>query len=236
MVGGDPAQREPYGYVHSNVNKSIITLRNPFVRPRTMKLKIDEENGFRKFAGAQIVDVQYPTHTRMALAVKFGDTLTFDLDGYEQLVAEVHLGGSPEAAPPPPAGPEMSVALTRMRQEGSDLKVFTAVDVPDLYRPVRVAVLFEPDQEVRDIKADATDGGKPLTLSTENGGRGNWYWYWADLAPGKHTIAFTIHSRVPSHISAWMLTRRKLGIQPTGLLPAQDVERSTHLLLEETIR
>ena len=32
MVLGDPAQREPYGYVHSGAEKSIVTLRNPFVR------------------------------------------------------------------------------------------------------------------------------------------------------------------------------------------------------------
>ena len=60
MVLGDPAQREPYGYVHSSPEKSIVTLRNPFVRPRTVKLKIDEQNGFRKTEGPQVLEVEYP--------------------------------------------------------------------------------------------------------------------------------------------------------------------------------
>ena len=86
MVGGDPAQREPYGYVHSIPAKSIVTLRNPFVRPRTMKLKIDEQNGFAKFEGTQALELQYPFVQLKAASVKFGDTLTFDLDGYEEIV------------------------------------------------------------------------------------------------------------------------------------------------------
>ncbi len=100
MVGGDPAQREPYGYVHSIPAKSIITLRNPFVRPRTMKLKIDESNGFQKFEGLQSIAVQYPSYKLAAASVKFGETVSFDLDAYEQLVAEMRpanptLGGFP---------------------------------------------------------------------------------------------------------------------------------------------
>jgi hypothetical protein len=237
MVGGDPAQREPYGYVHSSVQKSIVTLRNPFVRPRTMKLKIDEENGFQKFAGARIVDVEYPIRRRLALAVKFGDTMTFDLDAYEQLVAEVYTGGTPESWPPPAGGPEITSTLTRLEQRGSDLKISTSVEVPDTYRQARIALLFEPDQEVRGVKADAVDAGKPLALSTENGGRGIWYWYWADLAPGKHRVELTVHSSAPSHVSVWLLTRREMGgLLGTNLLPAQTVDRATHLLLEETIR
>ena len=51
---------------------------------------------------------------------------------------------------------------------------------------------MEPDEEIRNQKANAVDDGKPLALSTENGGRRIWYWYWADLAPGKHSVEFTI--------------------------------------------
>ncbi len=113
----------------------------------------------------------------------------------------------------------------------------TSVDVPTGYPQARVAVLLEPDQEVRGIKADAVDSGKPLTLSTENGGRGIWYWYYADLTPGKHTVGLTIHSAAPAHISAWLITRRDLGAPTAGnLLPAQKVERGTHMLLDETIK
>jgi hypothetical protein len=117
------------------------------------------------------------------------------------------------------------------------MRVSATVDVPAGYPQARFAVLLEPGQEVRGIKADATDAGKPLALSTENGGRGIWHWFWADLTPGKHSIEMTIHSTAPAHLSGWLLTRRDLGTPPgASLLPAQNIERGTHLLLEETIR
>ncbi len=237
MVGGDPAQREPYGYVHSSADKSIITLRNPFVRPRTMKLKIDEQNGFQKFEGTQSVAVEYPYRKLAAPAVKFGDTVTFDLDAYEQLVAEMR---TPEFTTSEPALPErtaISFGPATLRKNVGDMRVSATVDVPAGYPQARFAVLLEPGQEVRGIKADATDAGKPLALSTENGGRGIWHWFWADLTPGKHSIEMTIHSTAPAHLSGWLLTRRDLGTPPgASLLPAQNIERGTHLLLEETIR
>ncbi len=101
-------------------------------------------------------------------------------------------------------------------------------------------MLLEPDQETRGVKADAIDTGKPIMLSVENGGRGIWYWYSADLTPGKHSVELTIHSASPAHISVWLLTRRTIGPEPLlqpDALPAQsNIERGTHLLLEETIR
>jgi hypothetical protein len=240
MVGGDPAQREPYGYVHSNAEKSIVMLRNPFVRPRTMKLKIDEENGFRKFAGVQRLDLLYPEQRLLAYPVKFGDSLTFDLDSYEQIVAEMRPFASPLAFPPPTLGEDILYRPASLLKVTAGLKITTAIDVSADNRQARFAVLLEPGQEVKDLKTEALDGGKPLTLSVENGGHGVWYWYWADLAPGKHTLEMTIHSGAAGHVSAWLMTRRRAFRQSSSLpdmLPAQnDILRATHLLLEETIR
>jgi len=243
MVGGDPAQREPYGYVHSNAEKSIITLRNPFVRPRTMKLKIDEQNGFKKFEGTQGLFIFYPS-TEGGPAFKFGDTISFDLDGYEQLVAAM----SPTPAPPGPGsgplrtgGATISYAPAILRRSGRDLneiRVSSTIDVPIDYSLARVAILLEPEEEVRGVKGDALDAGKPLALSVENGGRGMWYWYWADLVPGKHAVEVTIPSAPRGHISAWLITRQlfRQGKEVPYLFPREYLARRTHLLLEETIR
>ena len=240
MVGGDPAKREPYGYVHSMPAKSIITLRNPFVRPQTMKLRIDEQNGFQKFEGMQTLSVEYPS-TGLQRFFKFGDTITFDLDAYEQMVAElqpwdvrVEYGAVAEEPRPQVT---FSAAHTVKRDENT-LTVVARVDVPNDYQRARLAVLWEPEQEVRGVKAEAVDAGAPLSLSTENGGRGVWYWYWADLTPGPHSVEVTIPSGAPAHISCWLITRRhSRDINPFGPLPSEDVlQRGTQLLLEETIR
>ena len=241
MVGGDPAQREPYGYVHSIPAKSIVTLRNPFVRPRTVKLKVDEQNGFKRFEGAQVLEVLYPYRKVEAAAVKFGDTVTFDLDAYEELVALLQ-PGMPKPGHGAKCFPANCFLAGHAFERGGNIRLSATVDVPADYPRARFAVLLEPNQEIRGVKADATDAGKPLALFTENGGRGIWYWYWADLAPGKHLVELTIHSAAPGRLSGWLLTRRATTVAARGfaepdLLPAQsNIERGTHLILEETIR
>src|SRR5271157_3887253 len=242
MVGGDPAKREPYGYVHSIPAKSIITLRNPFVRPQTVKLKIDEQNGFQKFEGAQALGVIYPCRKMAAPAVRFGDTVTFDLDGYEEIVAETWEGTVDPFGCLPTSPSKLTFSPATVDRNGGNLKISTTANVPADYPQARLAVLLEPEQEIRGVKADALDSGKPLQLTTENGGRGIWYWYWADLAPGAHSVELTIHSSAPAHLSAWLLTRQDLGKPANGsatqnLLPVpSNIDRGTHLLLEETIR
>ncbi|HEX3743628.1 MAG TPA: hypothetical protein VHW09_06855 [Bryobacteraceae bacterium] len=237
MVGGDPAQREPYGYVHSNAQKSIITLRNPFVAPRTMKLKIDEENGFTKFAGGQRIDLVYPEERLLAFPVKFGDTVSFELNSYEQIVAEMRPFASPVAYPPPPAPDGITYGPATRSGAPGGFKIAASVDVSD--PQARFAVLLEPSQEIKGLKAEAVDGGTPLPLSVENGGHGVWYWYWVDLAPGKHHVEITIHSVAPGHVSAWLMTRRQGSASAAvtdAPLPAQKIQRNSYLLLEETIR
>jgi hypothetical protein len=128
----------------------------------------------------------------------------------------------------------------------------TSVQVPGDYREARFAVLLEPDQENRGVKADGTDSGQPLLLSTENGGRGVWHWFYTNLPPGKHAVDLTVHipaSPGGARISAWLLTRRALAaaiyspmrdnerLPSPSLLPAEsNIERATYSLIEETIR
>jgi hypothetical protein len=241
MVLGDPAKREPYGYVHSSAEKSIVTLRNPFVEPRTVHLKIDEDNGFRKTEGAQAIEVQYP-YRAVTAAVKFGDTVTFDLGAYEQLLFELRpddqvpvdgrysVQGSTIRTYAPASSSALTFSAARLRAEGAaggarTLHVSTTVDVPADYREAKLAFLLEPDQEIRGVTATAVDGGQPLTLTVETGGanRGVWHWFYANLPPGKHSIEMTM--RIPSapgsaRITGWLLTRRELAAQEVHLTPS----------------
>jgi len=238
MVGGDPAEREPYGYVHSSVEKSIVMLRNPFVRPRTMKLKIDEENGFKKFEGLQEVTAVYPYFRVLSPGSTFGDTVTVDLQAYEEVVVEtwpVVLPDTLMERPPAPA-PQPVFSPPTLTSGADGLKVHANLEFAAGAPKVKLALLFEPDQEIKGIKADASDAGKPLEIFVENGGRGIWYWYWVDLGPGKHSIDLKIHSNAKGRLAAWLLTQRDLGDGHSGPVPRLNIERGTHLLLEETIR
>jgi len=271
MVLGDPAEREPYGYVHGSAEKSIVTLRNPFVEPRTVRLKIDETNGFPKTEGTRVLEVLYP-YRKVTAAVKFGDTATFDLGAYEQILFELRpddqapvagrysVDGSTIRTWAPKSPAVVGFSAGCLRAEGAagaerTIHVTTTADVPADYREAKLAFLLEPDQEIRGVTATAVDGGQPLALTVETGerNRGVWHWFYANLAPGRHSIELTM--RIPpapgaARISGWLLTRRELASQevhitppagkklpPPSLLPAQsDIERGTYALVEETIR
>ncbi len=321
MVLGDPAQREPYGYVHSSAEKSIVTLRNPFIAHKTVHLKIDEQDGFLKTDRAQVLEVQYPYRKMQSGAVKFGDTLTFQLGGYEEILfelrpaAEGQLGiegarytaekaadGSTQLRVYAPAGSTQTVRIvgsetSKVTVDGADvptqsrpgnaltlhfgaaspqgelayspasmrvetvaggeriLHVTETMQVPADYKEAKVAFLLEPDQELRGVKGEGLDNGKPVELTLENGGRGVWHWFSAELTPGKHSLELTFHmpaSPAGAHVSGWLLTKRglvakklevgfasgKAGQLPAAsLLPASsDIERSTYALMEETIQ
>jgi hypothetical protein len=240
MVLGDPAKREPYGYVHSSAEKSIVTLRNPFVEPRTVRLKIDEGNGFRKVEGTQALEIQYPYRKVMA-AVKFGDTVTLDLGAYEQLLFELRpddqvpidgrysVDGSTIRTWAPKSADALSFSAGRLRTEGAagaarTVHVTTTADIPADYREAKLAFLLEPDQEIRGVTATAVDGGQPLTLAAETGQRnsGVWHWFYANLPPGRHSIEVTMH--IPAapggaRITGWLLTRRELAAQEVHVTP-----------------
>ncbi|HUK19186.1 MAG TPA: hypothetical protein VLW65_22345, partial [Bryobacteraceae bacterium] len=210
MVLGDPAEREPYGYVHSSAAKSIVILRNPFVRPRMVKLKLDEQQGFVKTDGALAVEVIYPYRERQRGAVHFGDTLTFDLGAYEQIVAELRpdANGGIEGQRYSvrngvvrvfePAGAGIEFAAPAIRTEGAagaarTVHASVTVQVPADYRGVKLAFLLAPEHDIRDVKGEATENGKPVALSLENGGRGTWHWFYTNLAAGRHEVELTFH-------------------------------------------
>lgn len=86
MVLGDPARREPYGFVHSSPAETIVTLRNPFVAPRTARLPLTPENGFALGDAPQSAEVIYPYRRRLPGVWKMGDTLAVDLGAYAQKV------------------------------------------------------------------------------------------------------------------------------------------------------
>lgn len=320
MVLGDPAQREPYGYVHSSADRAIVTLRNPFVRPRTVHLKLDEQQGFHKTDSPLAVEIEYPYRRMQPGKVHFGDTLTFDLTSYEEILFEVRPAGDDQLriegaryAPGKAADGSVVVRLyapdgsmqtvrlvghspTKVVMDGAELpmaaggavtvpfgapaaastklsfspatlqtkgaageertvRVTATIEVPADYPEARLAFLVEPAKDARGVKAEARDNGNAIELSTENGGRGVWHWFWVNLTPGKHDTGFTIQlpaAAGEARVSGWLLTKRALasrelrlsfppgstaGIPGANLLPAtSELERNTYPLIEETVR
>jgi hypothetical protein len=90
FVLGDPNRGEPYGLLHFSPEKTILRLRNPFVRPARVTLRLDDQAGFERTDRSFRVEVVYPFREALPGTLRYGDTLDMDLDGYEQRIVELH--------------------------------------------------------------------------------------------------------------------------------------------------
>jgi len=91
MVGGDPAERQPYGYFHFQDEKMILTVRNPCIQPAVFRMKLDYPHGWLEPND----EVYLPLTVYPYLAVEqerwlsYGKTIEVGLSGYETKVIEL---------------------------------------------------------------------------------------------------------------------------------------------------
>ncbi|MEJ2007711.1 MAG: alpha-galactosidase [Acidobacteriota bacterium] len=142
MVLGDPAQRRSYGFVHSSPKESIVTLRNPYVTPRFVRLKLDRASGFQPWTSADEAEVIYPYRLNLPGTFHYGDTLGIELGAYQQKVIELR----------PPAPGEAAVQGARYALKSSAAgKVELALYAPE--GSTRLIRLSHP-QDVCDLLID----------------------------------------------------------------------------------
>jgi hypothetical protein len=89
MVLGDPTRREVYGYLHYSPEKTLLTLRNPFIKPQRVELRLDDQAGFLRNPRAYLAQVIYPYRKILVNSLRYGDLLRLNLDGYEQIIVEL---------------------------------------------------------------------------------------------------------------------------------------------------
>jgi hypothetical protein len=324
LVLGDPGLREPYGFLHFSPEKVILTLRNPFVRPAQINMRLDESAGFEPTEKTYGAEILFPFRESIAGTYSYGGTIITELGAYEQRVIEmrpvnrqeVRLIGARYSVMPAGSGEvslrvfgaegsetpirlrdSAAIAETRIdgretqdRREGDELvfplqfgikktrestvsisstsvrsgtdgdgaavlNVSTSIQVPTNFRETKLAVLLEPSQEVKGITASARENGAAVPASTENGGRGLWYWFSTELKPGNHSVNFAIRfpkgSQTSSRLSGWLLGKRglisrelKLKLKPGArldlppgdlLLASTEVERVTYPVFEKSL-
>jgi hypothetical protein len=88
---GAPKRREVYGYANFCGSKGIICLRNPFVKERVAKLRLDETLGLvsEEMPREYLVKIVYPYHKFLDKIYRYKDVITLNLQGYETLVLEI---------------------------------------------------------------------------------------------------------------------------------------------------
>ena len=90
MVGGDPAQREPYGYFHQGGRKMILTVRNPYIEPAVFRISLDSQSGWlAKDQEAYLPVTVYPYKAVEGPWLSYGEQFEISLSGYETKVVEL---------------------------------------------------------------------------------------------------------------------------------------------------
>jgi hypothetical protein len=90
MVGGNPEERNPYGYVHFDGRRGIIAARNPYMEPKTLKLALSPVLGVNPAAESLVLDKVYPVRYISPGLFRAGADLEIPLEGYETAVYEIY--------------------------------------------------------------------------------------------------------------------------------------------------
>ncbi len=95
LILGDPLRLEPYGYAHFLDGRGILVLRNPFVQPRKVRVKLEAATGWERSGPGQdgrqplVAQIVYPYHQTLPFLLHYGDELPVELSAYEMLVLEL---------------------------------------------------------------------------------------------------------------------------------------------------
>jgi len=149
MVLGNPIKREPYGYVHYSPAKTIIALRNPFVRQQSVTLSLDLKSGFQPSTGVWTAEVIYPYRETLPGTFHFGSPLTTELGAYELQVIELQ-----PVEKDPVRIPGFRYAAEASQDSGVDLTLYAPAGTTQ-------AVSIPTAQIDQNIRVD----GKPVDLS-----------------------------------------------------------------------
>lgn len=100
LILGDPLQRQAYGYAHFRGPRGIVALRNPFIDPCAVEVKLDESSGWSR-ADSQVstgaantentfaARIVYPRHETLPSTFRYGDVVRLTLQGYETMIVHV---------------------------------------------------------------------------------------------------------------------------------------------------
>ena len=90
MVGGNPLQRQAYGYAHFDRMNGIIAARNPVVESQQLHVVLTTALGLAADAADLVLERVYPTHWIAPRTYRAGDTVSVTLDAFETAVYEMY--------------------------------------------------------------------------------------------------------------------------------------------------
>ncbi len=140
FIGGNPYEREVYGYFHEGADQSILIVRNPFVRTRKISFTTDELFRVNK-NGSYAAEQLYPLEYIHSSLFSGQNTLNLTLAGYEVKVLRLTAAGNervPSLAGVPlnklgPDGNKMTIELFDDPLENNCLEIQNEESISELY-------------------------------------------------------------------------------------------------------
>lgn len=215
IFGGDPAERQPYGYAYLSGERQLLFVRNPWMEEARIALPLAATESIRE------VRCLYPAPETLASIVAGEGNPEVPLGPYETLVLEVVPADAayPSAERSDPGlawRPDRPVGFERVTYEpepaaygpdwsspqGNAPEVLSWAASGELRaaHACEVCLLVEGPPGGEPAAASATLDGAPLALR-ETGSRGafsatgapareDWQWFVASLEPGTHRVSF----------------------------------------------
>ncbi|MFQ5722492.1 MAG: alpha-galactosidase, partial [Candidatus Aminicenantales bacterium] len=90
MVGGDPDERQAYGYVHFSGEYGLIAVRNPYIEHQSLFFKLSPELGIDDQAEPLVLERIYPDCWVSPQLYKTGSVIKLPLQGYETAIYELY--------------------------------------------------------------------------------------------------------------------------------------------------
>jgi len=207
-IGGDPLRRQWYGYAHFAGKRGIVLLRNPFIEPQRVTLKLDESLGWSRdeARGTFVAAAVYPRHEVLKTALAYADALDLTLQGYETMLIQV-ARAAPFAAEPPTARRRDTArcavegAELALRAEGASsvLEGKCTAIVPEGVRAA-MHVLCQPPGTTGALECVARVNGRAVSVRAVRSGkrqahaRHPWTWFEFPLPAARSEVQVAVRA------------------------------------------
>ena len=126
MVGGDPRQGHPYGFIHWRGDKGVWVLRNPALDEQSLTVPVDQTTGYLGKAKQLYAAITYPYRLPLADPVKPGEDYRVSIPPASVVIVEAR----PQAWGKPVLPPAMRVERRQsVEQREAELTVLATAKV-----------------------------------------------------------------------------------------------------------
>ncbi len=215
---GQPLPRDPYGYAHFEKGHGLVMLRNPWVRPRHVRLSLDASIGCPNLLGNVSAVCLYPCYGTVRQKVSHGDHLDVRLAPYETKLLAFGGHSDAQVLPDPSSDLFAAVAEFDVREADGQVQIRTRVSGTD--RIKQLWVLYESGSPLMAPYCELEANGSSIKAQIQESGNGwrasgrscieRWVWLVADLPAGASAVRADLEILDGSQLSAWVVSAKQV--------------------------